>query len=122
MKVLEVINGRKSKLFLVDGKGNQKDSSSFPMMVPVKIYTDLDVDTVKIEGGIAVIDDNLKATKDAQEAEKIALNYQTERKAAYTNAGLTFEKFQEMVIEDDIQGIADYRAARDAIKAKYPKP
>jgi len=55
-------------------------------------------------------------------AERAAVAYKKLRQDAYELAGLTFEKFIELQTEDDVQGIADYRAAKIAIQLQYPKP
>jgi len=65
----------------------------------------------------------LLETKHAEwQAEESAAEYKKLRKKDYEAAGLHFDKFVEMLIEDDVQGIAEYRSSRAAIKLKYPKP
>jgi hypothetical protein len=43
------------------------------------------------------------------------------RRMEYLQEGLTFERWNELVIEEDEDGLADFRARREAIRTKYPK-
>lgn len=44
------------------------------------------------------------------------------RKKDYEDAGLTFEYWNEICIEDDNQKISKYKELREKIKLKHPKP
>lgn len=44
------------------------------------------------------------------------------RQMEYLAEGLTFDYWNELVIEEDTAGQADYKTRRDVIRAKYPKP
>ena len=47
--------------------------------------------------------------------------YKERRKKDYRDEGLTFEKYVELLIENDNAGMAQFRAQRDVIKARHPK-
>lgn len=47
--------------------------------------------------------------------------YKEERREKYQEQGLFFDKFVEMLIENDTAGIEDFRAKRSVIKLEIPK-
>ena len=55
------------------------------------------------------------------ESEFVASEYQRKRKSDYDKEGLSFDKFVELLIEDDTQGLKDFRDARNLVKVKHPK-
>lgn len=63
-----------------------------------------------------------QATKEAEEIESAKVAYKGLRKSAYNAAGLTFDYWNELVIEENTAGQTAYRADRDVIRAEIPKP
>ena len=79
----------------------------------------IDLSVSIIQGENVVVDETKVAAK---EALKNSVKYKADRRADYEAQGLTFDSFVEMLIEDDVAGIADYRSKRAAIKVKHKKP
>jgi len=48
--------------------------------------------------------------------------YKEKRQEEYLKEGLSFNHFVELLIENDSNAIAEFRAKRDEIKEKIPKP
>lgn len=49
-------------------------------------------------------------------------NFKVKRREAYNSSGLLMDRFVEMLIEDDQDGIQKFREDRMAIKQRIPKP
>lgn len=64
----------------------------------------------------------LEAENIRYQAEFAATEYKEKRRQEYNLNGLSFDKYIEMIIENDVAGMDAFRAARNVIKAKYPKP
>ncbi|MCK5608297.1 hypothetical protein KAR91_40825 [Candidatus Pacearchaeota archaeon] len=47
--------------------------------------------------------------------------YKGKRKAEYLKRGLTFDKFVEALIEDDMEVLTTFRNERQIVKKMYPK-
>lgn len=62
------------------------------------------------------------AAKEAEEIEAAKVAYKGLRKSAYNEAGLTFDAWNELVIEKNTAGQTAFRAARDVIRAEILPP
>ena len=65
---------------------------------------------------------NYEAENSVYLSEKSVIEYKEKRKKDYEAGDLHFDVFVEMLIEEDEAGMANYRAKRNAIKLKHPKP
>ena len=50
------------------------------------------------------------------------IKYKEDRRKEYEKRGLSFDKYVEMIIEEDNQGMADFKAEREIVKQLFPKP
>jgi len=80
--------------------------------------TILNGDPTNAETAMSSIENELPAI-----IEDIEINaYKGRRRKDYHDEGLTFDSFVEMIIENDVPGMAQFRAKRDVIKGNHPKP
>lgn len=66
--------------------------------------------------------EQLLSVKAEVDSELAVEDVRNKRREAYELAGLHIEKFTEMIIEDDQEGMQAFRDARLVIKQKHPKP
>jgi len=83
------------------------------------------VESVVVEKSTAEFEAELLIFQEAEavkEAETAANKYKKDRKAEYETRNLTFDRFVEMLIEDDTEGIAAFRSERLVVKDLIKKP
>lgn len=63
----------------------------------------------------------LEAASEIIKEDLLNNEHKAKRKSDYIKDGLTIERFVELLIEDDQEAMADFKARRLPIKAKHPK-